>query len=158
MGDDNFPRAKSALDIGVRAGFAFPILIGREVVAVMEFFSERAIEPDEELLLTVGNIGAQLGRIVERKRALDQVQESEEHHRQILDTAHNAFVSIDSKGLIGRWNAQAEETFGWSASEALGKAIATLIIPERFRDAHFKGFAHFLEAGYFTHKNHHFYF
>ncbi len=67
--DENFPRAKTAEDIGVRAGFAFPIFIGHEVVGVMEFFSSMALEPDEEILEGMENIGTQIGRVLERKRA-----------------------------------------------------------------------------------------
>ena len=40
--DPNFPRAKLAENIGVRAGFAFPILIGKEVVGVMELFLSKS--------------------------------------------------------------------------------------------------------------------
>src|SRR4051812_29386289 len=43
--DENFPRAHTARDIGVRAAFAFPVRVGREVHAVLEFFSPEAIEP-----------------------------------------------------------------------------------------------------------------
>ena len=48
--DKNFPRAKLAKNIGVKAGFAIPVLTGSEVVAVLEFFSPEAVEPDEALL------------------------------------------------------------------------------------------------------------
>ncbi|MGH7902342.1 MAG: GAF domain-containing protein, partial [Thermodesulfobacteriota bacterium] len=74
--DPNFPRAKLATDIGVRAGFGFPLLIGKEVVAVLEFFSEKSMEPDEDLLDVMAQIGTQLGRVVERKRAEKDLQES----------------------------------------------------------------------------------
>jgi len=74
--DPNFPRAKLANDIGVRAGFGFPVLNGKEVVAVLEFFSEKAKEPDEALLEVMAQIGTQLGRVVERKRAEKDLQES----------------------------------------------------------------------------------
>jgi signal transduction histidine kinase len=67
--DPNFPRAKAATDIGVRAGFGFPVLVGTQVVAVLEFFSDKAIEPDEPSLELMAHIGTQLGRVVERKRA-----------------------------------------------------------------------------------------
>ncbi|MDR4484373.1 MAG: ammonium transporter [Nitrospirales bacterium] len=66
--DPNFPRHQVAQDIGVRAGFGFPIVIGEQVVAVLEFFSAEAMEPDGKLLEVMGNVGAQLGRVVERQR------------------------------------------------------------------------------------------
>jgi len=50
--DTNFPRAKLAEGIGVRAGFAIPVLVGSEVVAVLEFFATEAMEPDDSLLMT----------------------------------------------------------------------------------------------------------
>jgi signal transduction histidine kinase len=81
--DPNFPRARLAENIGVRAGFAFPILIGREVVGVMEFFSTKAVEPDKEMLAIMAQIGTQLGRVLERKRALDQSEISQEQLRNL---------------------------------------------------------------------------
>jgi diguanylate cyclase (GGDEF)-like protein/PAS domain S-box-containing protein len=64
-----FLRARTAGEAGIRSGFAFPVLIGNEVVAVLEFYSERREEPDLRLLNLMGNIGTQLGRVVERERA-----------------------------------------------------------------------------------------
>ncbi len=81
--DPNFPRARLAENIGVKAGFAFPILIGREVVGVMEFFSTKAAEPDKEMLAIMAQIGTQLGRVLERKRALDQSEISQEQLRNL---------------------------------------------------------------------------
>jgi signal transduction histidine kinase len=78
--DSNFPRANLAENIGVKAGFAFPILTGRKVVGVMEFYSPKAVEPDGELLDLMAQIGTQLGRVVERKQAQD---ESERSHDQL---------------------------------------------------------------------------
>ena len=48
--DTNFHRAKDAQDIGVKAAFAFPVILHSEVIAVLEFFSPLAIEPDEQIL------------------------------------------------------------------------------------------------------------
>ncbi|MBI4383458.1 MAG: PAS domain S-box protein [Nitrospinae bacterium] len=67
--DPNFPRAKQAGDIGVKGGFAFPILVGKEAAGVLEFFSGRAEEPDEALLNVMEHVGAQLGRVIERDRS-----------------------------------------------------------------------------------------
>ncbi len=66
--DPSFLRPQQAKDIGVKAGFGFPIAIGDQVVGVLEFFSTEAREPDAKLLEVMGYVGAQLGRVVERQR------------------------------------------------------------------------------------------
>jgi diguanylate cyclase (GGDEF)-like protein/PAS domain S-box-containing protein len=82
-----FLRARTAGEAGIRSGFAFPVLIGSEVVAVLEFYSERREEPDLRLLNLMGNIGTQLGRVVERERArADTLKWAEEvRHLSIRD-------------------------------------------------------------------------
>jgi len=67
--DPNFPRAPMARACGLRAAFAFPVLVGSEVAAVLEFFLDRELAPDTELLHTLNQIGAVLGRAIERDRA-----------------------------------------------------------------------------------------
>ncbi len=62
--DTNFPRANRAENIGVKAAFAFPVILHSEVVAVLEFFSPLAIEPDEQILEDMENIGKQIGRVI----------------------------------------------------------------------------------------------
>ena len=54
----------------------------------------------------------------ERRQALTQLAESEARARLVVDTAHDAFIGMDSAGRIVSWNAQAENTFGWTAEEA----------------------------------------
>jgi signal transduction histidine kinase len=67
--DPNFPRVKQAADAGLRAAFAFPVFVGKEVVAVLEFFAPDAHAPDEALLSIMRSVGTQLGRVVERETA-----------------------------------------------------------------------------------------
>jgi hypothetical protein len=76
--DQNFPRAKLAIDIVVRAGFAFPILSGKKVMAVLEFFSDKVVKQDERLLEILAQIGTKLGRVAERKRATDAIQKAKD--------------------------------------------------------------------------------
>ena len=72
--DPNFPRAKLAKNIGVKAAFAFPVLVGKQVVAVFEFFAAEAQPPDEALLGIMRSVGAQLGRMVERETATAELR------------------------------------------------------------------------------------
>ena len=72
--DSNFTRAKLVENLGVKAAFGFPVLLGNEVVAVLEFFAVSEAEPDEKLLEVMANIGKQLGRVVERTRTEEAFQ------------------------------------------------------------------------------------
>ena len=81
--DPNFPRAKLAKDIGVKAGFAFPVLEGKKVVAVLEFFAKEAKEPDEFLLEAISGLATQLGRVTERKRAEEEKERLQSSLQQV---------------------------------------------------------------------------
>ncbi|MCZ6862850.1 MAG: ATP-binding protein, partial [Alphaproteobacteria bacterium] len=76
--DGTFRRGKLAKDIGVKAGFAFPVLVGSEVAAIMEFFSGDIVEPDEQILEIMAQVGTQLGRVIERNRAEVAVRQAKE--------------------------------------------------------------------------------
>lgn len=70
--DDNFPRAKIATENGLLSGFAFPVMLGDTVLAVMEFFSCERMAPDPTLAEVVKGIGNQVAQFIERKRAEDE--------------------------------------------------------------------------------------
>jgi PAS domain S-box-containing protein len=65
----------------------------------------------------------------------------------ILDRAPSAVISIDERGLVTYWNRSAEKAFGIPAEEAIGRELAELIIPERYRAAHRNGIERFLADG-----------
>src|SRR5687767_8827740 len=65
----------------------------------------------------------------------------------IFDAALDAVITMASDGTIETWSPQAESMFGWSAAEAVGRSLASTIIPPRFRDAHAHGLSRFLESG-----------
>ena len=69
--DENFVRNKFADDIGVKTGFAFPLLVGNDVAAVLEFFTPKAVTLDSQSIDVMSHIGAQLGRVIARTTADD---------------------------------------------------------------------------------------
>src|SRR5207248_640604 len=71
-----FPRAQLAAKGGLYGALAVPILIGGEVLGVMEFFSPEVEAPDEALLDVLGAAGIQLGQFLERQRAQEQLREA----------------------------------------------------------------------------------
>jgi PAS domain S-box-containing protein len=76
-----------------------------------------------------------------------KLEASETRYHQILESALDAFIGMDSSGLINDWNAQAETTFGWLRSEATGQMFSRMIIPERYRDRDRHGLRQFLASG-----------
>ena len=64
----------------------------------------------------------------------------------ILEQTTDALVYADRDGKIARWNQAAVSLFGYSATEALGQSL-DLIIPERLRPAHWKGFDSAMASG-----------
>jgi PAS domain S-box-containing protein len=145
--DPNFPRASVAQAIGVRGAFGFPILIGREVAGVLEFFSEELEKPDKSLLDLMGNVGAQLGRVVERQRSREALESSEERARLIVETATDAFIAIDRASRVVEWNEVAEKVFGWNRDEMIGASMPEKLMPERYREAHYKGVGRYFDTG-----------
>lgn len=64
----------------------------------------------------------------------------------LVEQAPDAVIFAGNDGIIQSWNAAAAAMFGYSEEEAIGKDL-NIIIPEQFRDAHWKGYDRALEAG-----------
>lgn len=64
-------------------------------------------------------------------KAMEQrIRESEKRMRQVFDTAMDAVVAMDAKGIVTEWNVQAEQIFGWKREEAVGKEFHRLVTQE----------------------------
>ena len=65
----------------------------------------------------------------------------------VLDTALDAVVVMGEDGRVIGWNDNAEQSFGWTADEALGSRLSELLIPPQYCAAHDQGLMHFLATG-----------
>jgi len=65
---------------------------------------------------------------------------------QLIEALGDAIVVSDRNGSIRFWNPAAEHLFGFTSSEALGKSL-DLIIPERYRERHWSGYAKTMSTG-----------
>ena len=68
-------------------------------------------------------------------RTLESLEEGEARIRSIVETACDAIISVDSRGVITYWNRGAEMMFGYSVDEIVGKPL-TRIMPQQFREVH----------------------
>ncbi|MBA4095045.1 MAG: hypothetical protein C0489_13300, partial [Candidatus Accumulibacter sp.] len=86
-------------------------------------------------------------RTGELHRAIEETRKGENRVKAIIDTALDAFVGIDGDNRITDWNPRAQEIFGWTREEALGRTVSDTIIPPRFRQAHEAGMKRFAATG-----------
>jgi PAS domain S-box-containing protein len=76
--ESKLARAALALKAGLHGAFAFPIILGTDVIGVMEFFSKSVHPPDDELLSMLSALGTQIGSFVLREQLANQLKRYEE--------------------------------------------------------------------------------
>jgi PAS domain S-box-containing protein len=84
--------------------------------------------------------------IAERQRMEEALRESEGKYRHIINAAADAIISLDEHGLVCEFNAAAEQMFGFTKAELLGRPL-TPIMPPHLRHAHTAGLQRYLTTG-----------
>ena len=157
---DRLPRQEVARREGLHGGFAFPVYgiadgpaptraseRRTNVIGVVELYSDHVEPPDEHMLNTAVSLGFQLGVFLESRRAQDTARSQRLRNAAVVEIALDCVITIDHEGRILEWNPAAERTFGHARSEVLGRQLAETIIPPKYRDAHYRGFARYLQTG-----------
>ncbi len=125
--DQGFLRAKVAKDLDIKSGIAFPVMVGPSVVAVLEFFTTMKVEPDQQFMGIMADVGTQLGRVVERKQA----KEAEEEFKRIFDLSIDMICIADPKSyFFVKVNPAFGKTLGFSDKELLSRPIFDFIHPD----------------------------
>ena len=65
----------------------------------------------------------------------------------VIETALDAVIVVDDTMRVIEFNAAAEQTFGYTRAEAVGRDLAELIIPSRFVSAHLAAVRRYRETG-----------
>lgn len=85
--------------------------------------------------------------IIDRAQAEEALMKSDELFRTISNTVKDAVIMIDNEGDISFWNDTAEEMFGYTKIEVLGKELHALLAPPRYHGLFNKRFPHFRKTG-----------
>lgn len=65
----------------------------------------------------------------------------------VFGAALDCIIVIDDEGRVVAFNHAAEQVFGYGRDQAIGRPLADLIVPERYRAAHAAGMARYLATG-----------
>lgn len=130
-------------------------LKGMELIAILNELTVAERRITTYLLLALSDEALKILslKITEARRRLEikeleekVVQRTLEFHA-VVETAGDAIISMKPPGEIYLWNRKAEEMLGYSADEADGKEIHSLIIPERYREKAKDGLKRFFQTG-----------
>src|SRR6266545_1587122 len=128
--DPGFRRGPAAARSGLHTGLACPILLGGEALGIVEFFSRRIREPDEQELATLSAIGSQIGQFIRRKRAEQAVQASEKRFRALIEHAYDIVLLLSAEGTILYASPSVERVLGYAPEEVIGRDGYELVHPD----------------------------
>ncbi|MEG3846362.1 adenylate/guanylate cyclase domain-containing protein [Microcoleus sp. herbarium19] len=135
-GYPHFLRSEIALELGFKAGFGVPILVGDEVLAVLVFFKISACGKDARFIDVFNAVGTQLGSLVQRKQAEELLRIAEERYHSIVENAmEGIFQSTPSGGYLSA-NPALAKLYGYDSPEELMSCVKNIsqqlyVDPER---------------------------
>jgi PAS domain S-box-containing protein len=94
----------------------------------------------------IGSIGIHMD-ISEQKKLREDNEFKDTHLKKLFEKSLDALVSINQHGEIFDWSPKAEEIFGYTTAEILGKKLSETIIPHQHRDGHTLGMKNYLKTG-----------
>ena len=111
---------RMATDRGLRTAVTFPIVSSGVVVSVMQLFSPEAVPPDDQVLQTLMSIAGQIGPLIDRQRAEEALQRSEERARMLFASIPNPAYVFDIATLdFLEVNDAAVKHYGYGRDEFL---------------------------------------
>ena len=146
LSDDRLPNKAWMREHGLRSFAGFALMVENQVFGVLGLFSRDIIS--EPMRQTIESVCNGLAASIARKEAVDALQASELRTRAIVESALDAVVTMDERGIITGWNSQAESMFGYREQEIGGRLLSETILPQRYREAHTTGLQRFLSSGH----------
>ena len=111
--DDNFPRRDAAAECGITAAVAFTVHADGQVRGVLEFFSPQLDAPDPDLLGALNHIGHQLGLLMKRLEAEEDLRKSERAMNEGQRLAHLGTWEWDLRTNALSWSDEKFRIYGF---------------------------------------------
>ena len=126
----SLPRLQAARSLGIKAAFAFPVMLDDKVLAVFEFLSDHTRAPERAFLDTVEKLGRVLGDSLVGKRSEAALRVSEERWRSVF--AHSTFglTLIDPSMRYLMANAAFQAMMGYTEAELRERTVLDISLDE----------------------------
>ncbi|XZN97161.1 MAG: adenylate/guanylate cyclase domain-containing protein [Microcoleus sp.] len=123
VGYPEFMRTKIALEIGFKAGFGVPILVGDEVLAVLVFFKLLSCPKDSRFIDIFNIVCTQLGSLIQRKKAEESLKIAEERYHSIVENAMEGIFQSTPSGQFISANPALAKLYGYDSPGELMSSI-----------------------------------
>lgn len=141
-----FPRLNVATEAGLQTGVATPLLCGKTVYGIYEFFSRDLRPKNDELCDFLEAAGEQIGLFLDRTRLQDALTGADAQFQILARTTTDAIVTIDEQSVILYVNESAERLFGYAREEMIGNKL-TMLMPAELGRLHDAGLRRYIASG-----------
>lgn len=145
--DSNFSRSQVASMIGLKAGFAVPIVADDVVVAVIEFFMMEPKEEDIHQVSLVSAVATQVGILIQRKKIEDEYKKAQERFTGIFNSSKDAIDYVTIDGVLLDVNDSFLNLTGYTREELVGKKKYQELTPLEYHEFEEKIIENILKTG-----------
>jgi PAS domain S-box-containing protein len=118
--DDDCPRAADDVREDLHGGFGFPMRMSNRVLGVMEFFCRETLQYDGDLMAMAEGIGSEIGQYGERKRAEEELSQSQERLRRQAQELEQQLIASGRLVSVGELAASMAHEFNNPLGIVLG--------------------------------------
>jgi PAS domain S-box-containing protein len=136
--EERFLRKDPVQQASLKSCLAIPIIVHKQVAAILEFFHIESIEPEATVLTVMDVIAAHLGQVIEQKRTEKKLQ-------ALFDSAPDAQIVTDTLGKIVMANRQTANVFGYAQELLVGQPVE-ILVPPNVRPEHIQHRASYVAA------------
>ena len=120
-------RVKSAMQHKMVSGWATPVQVGNNVLAVLEFYCHLRLREDRETTAAMETVAASLGQMLARTRERERAEELSRQQKILLHSVADGICGVDRNGLVRFANPAATRLLGAPAASLIGKQVHDLV-------------------------------
>jgi len=120
-------RAKSAAEHKMVSGWATPVQVGNNVLAVLEFYCHLRVREDRETTAAMETVAASLGQMLARTRERERAEELSRQQKILLHSVADGILGVDRNGLVRFANPAATRLLGAPVATLIGKPVHDLV-------------------------------
>jgi PAS domain S-box-containing protein len=108
-----------------QAELCVPIKIGKQLIGVINVESDQINAFDRVDQEILENIADQLANVIKNARVYQECKQTKDYLQKLVESSSDAITTADNLGRLIFWSKGAEEIFGYTAKEVLGRSAVS---------------------------------